>query len=95
MTIYDIKVTIDEIKVIIYEIKVPIYKCERLEGPVNEVIFYISFHLQEFLVVSSNYKHHIHSQRVKNNNRLKALLKCVQKGKKNWEWQPGNLSRPR
>lgn len=55
MTIYDIKVTI-------FEMKVPIYECERLEGPVNEITFHISFHLQEFMVVSSNYKHHIHSR---------------------------------
>lgn len=63
--VYEIKVTVYEIKVTIYEMKVPIYECERLEGPVNEIIFYISFRLQEFMVVSSTYKHRIHSQRVK------------------------------
>lgn len=67
--VYEIKVTIYEIKVTIYEMKVPIYECERLEEPVNEIIFYISFHLHESMVVSSNYKHLIHSQRVKNNCR--------------------------
>lgn len=55
MTIYIIQIPIDEIKI-------PIYECERLEGPVNERIFYISFHLQEFMVVSFNYKHHVHSR---------------------------------
>lgn len=69
LTIHDIKVTICDTKVTIYDIKVtiyetedPIYACERLEGPASERIFYISFHLQQFMVVSSNYEHHIHSR---------------------------------